>query len=118
MILLQISTGIEKTFLNEWGAVGGFLILALVGIAFLVKYAKKLNEEEKARIIKDKDESQQKMEIVYAEMKTMQEAHNDKNMQMMTSILETNNKNVETLQENTKALNNFSAVLGKIIDKL
>jgi 3-deoxy-D-manno-octulosonic-acid transferase len=104
--------------LINYGAIGVMVVLFGAGIYFLVKYVKILQENEKTRLIKDNDELDQKVGILYAEIKTMQEGYSDKLHIVLQETNEIHKQTVDALNKTTDALNNNSQIFNKLLDKL
>jgi len=104
--------------LLNYGAIGVMVVLFGFAIYFLVKYVKALQEGERARIIKDNEEMNEKVGVLYSEIKTMQEGYSDKLHSVLTETNEIHKQTVDALNKTTDALNNNSIVFSKLIDKL
>jgi len=117
-MILQIPAEVTKTFTEEWGVPGAVILILVIALGFLVKYIRSQNKAEKDRILKDKDDIFQKNEILYTEIKNMQNEQIVKYAEMKVKDNEIQKEMVLALKNNTDAFNNHTLIFNKLINKL
>lgn len=117
MLLLQV---IDKAGNNllDYGALGIMVVGLSFGVWVLVRYIKNTNKAERDRLEKSVDERTEKCDILYTEIKDMQENHSEKITDLLIETNEIHKQTVLALNSTTAALNNNSEIFKKLIDKL
>ena len=109
---------VTKSFISEWGAYGAILVLLVISIGFLIRYIRGVQKAERERLIKEKNTNSDKVEVLYDEIKSMQQERILNFAEMKVKDHEIQFKMVEALKENTTAFKNHTLAFNKLMTKL
>jgi hypothetical protein len=109
----------------DLGVVGACVIFLGFAVYLLVKYIKNVNQLERERLMKEADNKDSQVNMLYSEIKDAQSDYAEKLTDLLVKSNEMNNQIVIALNSSTAAVNNStsalnknSEIIGKLIDKL